>query len=40
MLKDMKALITRSGATAVEDAFGALCLFTLLFIGLSLPGFV
>jgi hypothetical protein len=39
MLNDLKALIARTGETALEDALGAVCLFTLLFIGLSLPGF-
>jgi hypothetical protein len=38
MLRDLKAMIVRTGDTAVEDALGALVLFGLLFVGLSLPG--
>ncbi len=38
MLKDIRSLIDRSRDTAVEDALGALLLFSLLFAGLSLPG--
>ncbi len=36
MLTEMKALLNRTADTAVEDAVGAICLFTLLFAGLCL----
>lgn len=40
MLNEVKAVITRSGDTMIEDAIGAACLFVLLFAGLSLPGLI
>ncbi|WP_267899581.1 hypothetical protein [Gemmobacter lutimaris] len=38
MLKEVKAIITRSRATMLEDAVGAISLFVLLIVGLNLPG--
>lgn len=40
MLNNVKAMLDRTADTAVEDAVGAICLFTLLFAGLCLPGLV
>ncbi|MEH7826676.1 hypothetical protein [Gemmobacter denitrificans] len=40
MLKEVKAIITRSSATLVEDVLGTVSLFVLLIAGLHLPGIV
>lgn len=41
MLKEVKAVFTRSSATLVEDALGTAAIFALLVLGLHLlPGTV
>lgn len=37
MFHDIRAAFSRSADTAVEDALGAVLLFTLLGVGLCLP---
>ncbi|WP_273542507.1 hypothetical protein [Szabonella alba] len=40
MLNEIKAVITRSGDTLLEDALGVTALFAVLVAGLSLPGLI
>jgi len=39
MLKDLKTILTRPSSSMLEDAFGVVTLFVLLFAGLHLPVF-
>lgn len=36
MLKEVKAIVSRSSSTLMEDAIGTIVIFTLLFAGLHL----
>lgn len=38
MLQDIKAVLARSSDTMIEDAVGVVSLFSLLIVGLYLPG--
>lgn len=38
MLQDIKAVLARSSDTMIEDAIGVVSLFSLLIVGLYLPG--
>ena len=38
MFSDIKAVLSRSAPTFLEDAFGVASLFLLLFVGLTLSG--
>ena len=40
MIAEMKAVVTRSSSTLIEDTLGVLSLFAVLVIGLSLPSFI
>lgn len=38
MLKELKSILSRAEASAVEDTLGGIALFVLLFAGLSVFG--
>ncbi len=38
MISEIKAILSRSTPTLLEDAFGVASLFILLFVGLTLSG--
>ncbi len=40
MLQDIKAVLARSSDTMIEDAIGVVSLFSLLIVGLYLPGLI
>ena len=40
MLQDIKAVLARSSETMIEDAIGVVSLFSLLIVGLYLPGLI
>jgi hypothetical protein len=40
MAKQFKTVIIRSQDTLLEDAVGAVALVVMLFVGLSVPGFL
>ncbi|MES2664884.1 MAG: hypothetical protein V4712_02220 [Pseudomonadota bacterium] len=40
MLKDFRSILSRAGASAVEDTFGVIFLFVMLFAALSVSGTV
>lgn len=40
MIKDVKAVLSRSSATIWQDAVGGMCLLVMLFGALHLPGVI